>query len=778
MRESSTVALSLLLLCLAAAPAPAQLCQASWWQRDAIAEHRFVPLLYADAQQQTLLIDGDIWGWDGARWDRLPPDHPADFYLGSLAYDRARGRLLSVSDASSATLRTWEWDGDQWSLRSSDGPTRRSGYAMAFDPVRGRVVLVGGRGASGTTTINYGDMWEWDGSRWNLIQEHAIEPRSGHSMVFDEARGRMVLHGGRTASSGTSHTTETWEWDGLAWTLASPAATLDESRFVYDSRVGRVLAISGWPTPKMWAWSGSAWVPLDNPTFAARRDPGVAFDRARGRLVLSGGQLAPKPPANTGRQAADTWEWNGKIWVQVYDNSTPTRAHHAMAYEPAGQRLIAFGGVESRGLPPLADTLTFDGERWRTLPVPGPPARQSHAMVYDAARDRIVLHGGRDAQNNDLRDTWLWDGAAWTLAATNGPPSFGPVMTYDPINARCLLVPGNNELWSWDGAAWTLLGTDAPDTSEHCVAFDTTRARLVVDRGFQDVQEWDGTSWHAIRPPFNDRIVQATMAFDPRTGRCVRHGGWDLGEAFIILSGATWEWDGALWRVGRGTAATGRVGHAMTWDPDRRRMVLFGGESYPGAFADTWSTAIAGNDGPVILRQPLPVSIPGGQIASFAVETSSYWFYYALGGPETHRWHLDGMPLDDGQSPLGQISGSHARVLTIAQATSAATGQIHCVVSNQCASVDTTAVSLVVRCPADLTTTAIAGTPGYGAPDGRVSNDDFFFYLTQFAAGNKPTCDLTTTGATAPGHPGYRVPDGLLTTDDFIVYLAIFSDPC
>ena len=37
--------------------------------------------------------------------------------------------------------------------------------------------------------------------------------------------------------------------------------------------------------------------------------------------------------------------------------------------------------------------------------------------------------------------------------------------------------------------------------------------------------------------------------------------------------------------------------------------------------------------------------------------------------------------------------------------------------------------------PPDLTTTAIPGTPGFGILDGFISNDDFFYYLTIFAAG-------------------------------------------
>jgi len=85
-------------------------------------------------------------------------------------------------------------------------------------------------------------------------------------------------------------------------------------------------------------------------------------------------------------------------------------------------------------------------------------------------------------------------------------------------------------------------------------------------------------------------------------------------------------------------------------------------------------------------------------------------------------------------------------------------------------------ISLDTGCPADLTSGAIAGQPGYGVPNGIVNNDDFFFYLTQFNAGNIELADLTT-GAIA-GQPGYGVPNGVVTNDDFFYYLTIFNAGC
>ena len=77
---------------------------------------------------------------------------------------------------------------------------------------------------------------------------------------------------------------------------------------------------------------------------------------------------------------------------------------------------------------------------------------------------------------------------------------------------------------------------------------------------------------------------------------------------------------------------------------------------------------------------------------------------------------------------------------------------------------------------ADLTTGAIPGQPGYGVPNGILNNDDFFYFLSQFGAGNMAVADMTT-GA-IPGQPGYGVPNGIINNDDFFYYLAIFGAGC
>lgn len=79
-------------------------------------------------------------------------------------------------------------------------------------------------------------------------------------------------------------------------------------------------------------------------------------------------------------------------------------------------------------------------------------------------------------------------------------------------------------------------------------------------------------------------------------------------------------------------------------------------------------------------------------------------------------------------------------------------------------------------CRPDLTAGAVAGQPGYGVPDGTLNNEDFFYYLAQFAAGNLAVADLTA-GA-VPGQLGYGTPNGVLNNEDFFFYLSIFAAGC
>src|ERR1044071_5765967 len=85
-------------------------------------------------------------------------------------------------------------------------PSPRNNHAMVYDAGRGVTVLFGGY----SNGVYYGDTWEWDGIVWTLRSISGPAPRYRHAMAYDSARGVTVLFGGLTGSGDSG---ECWEWD-------------------------------------------------------------------------------------------------------------------------------------------------------------------------------------------------------------------------------------------------------------------------------------------------------------------------------------------------------------------------------------------------------------------------------------------------------------------------------------------------------------------------------------------------------------------------------------
>lgn len=291
----------------------------------------------------------------------------------AMAYDGNRGRVILFGGADASKVRedTWEWDGDEWTQISLSGPGPRTFPAMAYDHRRKRVVLFGGNrvlfGAKPDEIKFLDDTWEWDGRRWNQIKVSGPPPRAEAAMAFDGRRGRIVLFGGhdRTGVAG-SRLGDTWEWDGARWTQ---------------------IKVAG-PSP--------------------RNSAALAYDSARGKIVLFGGSTKEAV-------SGETWEWDGRAWVENRAALTEGRFNCVMAYDEARRKVIRYGGRYAGK--PVGDTWEYDGKAWKRLSSAGPAARNHTAAVYDPKRKKIVLFGGHDFGANDpvnvFGDTWEWDGNEW-----------------------------------------------------------------------------------------------------------------------------------------------------------------------------------------------------------------------------------------------------------------------------------------------------------------------------------------------------------------------------
>jgi hypothetical protein len=288
--------------------------------------------------------------------------------------------------------------------------------------------------------------------------------RAGHALAHHAGAGAVCLIGGDAESLLDTYE-RPWFWDGKTWshpavgigphTASLVAAAGDpERRSVLAFGGFSVLGVRqyGPPAGDLWELDASlAWrkAPADGPQPGARHHHAMAFDAARGRLVLYGGIDAAD------RWITDVWEWDRQRWHRTPAATGPgERAHHAMAYDARRGRVVLRGGGRRDKSRPT-DTWEWDGKAWRQAALDGPgPGEGGYRMAYDAARGVTVLFGA---------DTSEWDGRRWTRMATGATRPRARLvhaLAYDPTRERVILYGGSidrkdaGDTWEWDGSAW------------------------------------------------------------------------------------------------------------------------------------------------------------------------------------------------------------------------------------------------------------------------------------------------------------------------------------
>ena len=126
-------------------------------------------------------------------------------------------------------------------------------------------------------------------------------------------RGVLVLMVDDVASGGVQQ----WEFDGRSWThvpvLTPPQR--DMVQIVADQLHQVIVLFGGLGKTDTWTWDGFTWTQRFPPQSPAVRSttgpmPGMAYDAARGQVVVFGG-------AGDGPVLNDTWLWDGAEWWQA-----------------------------------------------------------------------------------------------------------------------------------------------------------------------------------------------------------------------------------------------------------------------------------------------------------------------------------------------------------------------------------------------------------------------------------------------------------------------------
>jgi uncharacterized protein (TIGR03437 family) len=307
---------------------------------------------------------------------------PSPRFDGAIAYDAVGRRVLLFGGQDTVPRNDlWEYSLEQhaWTeIRVSGSlPPARFGHTAVFDPVRRRLIIFGGQ--AGTF---FSDVWAFEiaSGSWQQLSPDDAGPsrRYGHSAIYATARDRMVISHGFTDAGRFD---DTWAFDFArnTWQDISPSGVRPLRRCLHHA----------------------------------------AYDADHGQMYLYGGCSSGFGPCPQG----DLWSFDLTLnrWTERTPNSSPPpREHYGMAFDAARGKLVVFGG-NGTGL--LNDTWEYDppSGAWRQPALAGttPGPRQRHEAVYAADQGAVLFFGGTTAAGLTNE---LWRVAPVTLG--DGPAVF------------------------------------------------------------------------------------------------------------------------------------------------------------------------------------------------------------------------------------------------------------------------------------------------------------------------------------------------------------------
>jgi hypothetical protein len=303
-----------------------------------------------------------------------------------------------------------------WKKVANEGPPGRNRHAMAYDSARERVVMFGGLDES--TGARLGDTWEWDGERWQLAAVTGPSPRAHTSLAYDTTLRHVLLFGGvGTPADPNGVNNDTWQWDGVAWQDVSGSNKRPAARngmgMAYDT-LHRKMVMHGGGVPfgrrfgDTWTRDATDWHRRLHADGFGDRIPfdGMAFDRELGLTIE-----VSSPEASC--EQLGTWTWDGHVWSPVTGAPPSPRYSSALAYDSARHRVVLHGGDGCpHGVAWPTDTWEWDGADWQLVDTTGMGGRQA-PMTYDRRRGQVILFGGFSTNNPQKDDTWAWSGPTY-----------------------------------------------------------------------------------------------------------------------------------------------------------------------------------------------------------------------------------------------------------------------------------------------------------------------------------------------------------------------------
>ena len=394
-----------------------------------------------------------------------------DWAFGNRPYERvffgtSEGWLYAYSAGIDIVTRnddTWFYDfaSDEWVEGSSDEtPFQRIGHSLVYDSARGRVLLFGGEG-SGTNT----ETWALDPTlNWRKVEapfDPNFTPVDNPAVVYHEAADSILLFGGEGVFGDTNQLI-LLNLSHLEWESLSPFASPKERRghqMVYNSQDQIAFLFGGFSDfpsldiTRLYSLVNNTWWHSSGLGPDRRFDHSMTYDSINNRVVLFGG-------SNESQLFSDTWIFNFQnySWNQIITNPTPSaRKNHSMAFDPSSGSVLLFGGEGDTDR--FDDTWVFDvsTQVWQKMsPSMSPSARFGHSITVDGSKGKAVLYGGDDGIPGEI----------WKRKLGNSPIRMAGVPLESPTDPNYSPAVNSNGtiLVVNDGslrAVWTQNGSDA-----------------------------------------------------------------------------------------------------------------------------------------------------------------------------------------------------------------------------------------------------------------------------------------------------------------------------
>ncbi len=472
-------------------------------------------------------------------------------------------------------------------------------------------------------------------------------------------------------------------------------------------------------------WTGGALAApgLNGPVHAIG-----GFTLGASTLLYAGGAFSTAG----GVSAANIARWNGTAWSALSTGTNGAVTAFALHNDGSGNALYVVGAFTTAGGTPANGIARWNGTAWSAVGagVSGGffGTIVNDIAVFDDGTGPKLFVGGNFTLAGGSPASFVarWNGSVWSAVGggITGDlvASVKALAVHDDGTGSKLYAGGRfsmagvaaaSNLARFNGTSWSAVGTGANGAvlglKSHA---DSTGNALYAGGGFSivdgqaavGVARWNGTAWSGLGSGLGGGIfapqAESFASFYSADGTPRLIVGGTFGLAGGVPVGGIAAWDGTSWSD-LSFGVTGSV-HALCVHNDLSGV---GAALYAGGEFSSSGTVALGNvgryiqPGPVILAQPLPVSICQNGSVALSVTVAG-------ATPLTFQWRKAGVP----------VSGATASTLSFPGATPAINGVYDCVVTNGCGSVTTTAVPVSVDTPLTVTTPPATQTVCLGAP--------------------------------------------------------------